>query len=811
MLQFIKSSLLQTVLRNSFVFFIVLLCIRVSSFFYLNIFENNEAVLSIQGIGNDLSFTARLFFTIGVLQWIFNLLTKKKFTFLLYILPILFIWIELALVEYLKTTTIMLDEALFNYSFSEVITISGGGASFNLFLILSAFSFPFCFLILIRKISLEKSSSKTIKIGLLFFVISAFLPAITHSNNERFNQLANNNTSYFISRIYAYYKNNSSNPTTKFEPLTAKDYDAIDHHFFGGKPKDINYPFYHEMSDSSSFASYFKSTTNGNPPNIVFIICESMSTYFVGDKADQTGHIMPFLDSLSQKSLYWPNFMSVCDRTYHVLPGSTASIPIIPGGKIFHEMENPSYYSLMNLLHQQYFSRFYCGTYLSFTQMDSYMDNNNTSYLVKDWENHLSNKIDGQMNPWGYQEKEVFLKSWLDYNKQNLANKPRLDIFLTVSTHPPYKLKEKQKYLIKTQKLIESSGKKNNIDYSNILKNHLDAYSTYTYLDDQIRNYFQQAQSHPDYENTIFIIYGDHGTGIASTDDISEYKIPLIIYSPLLKQPEKFLGVSSQLDLAPTLINYLRLNYIPKLPTTTTFIGKELSYSKKYINDRTLLLGTYLRNQDYYLNQSYFVRNGQLYKVQSNLNVSPIKDDIKLASMEKEKEIAKKIINYAIYTDKLGPKDSLLKHITNYNQKLINTLKKEHIETQKDGKNIEFIDLGEFIQIDSKTQQLVIKFSTDFLSKSPVNIDEIPKLTISIHDAQGKDIYWSQIDYFHDNPLKQNSWNTLVCNKTINLSELIQNKKTGNKLLVKYYLLNNAEFPFEMKNSKISFFNKSSK
>lgn len=807
MRKILDNKLVLNTLKGCFAFFVVLIILRLVGYFYLSVFQNNKDVLSYQGIINDLSFTCRLFLFIGLFQAFINWIFKRNLSFLLYIFPILFIWVELALIEYLKTTTVKLDEALFNYSFSEIVIISGGGASINLFLLVCLLIFPLGYVLATKKNTLFDRYSIR-KYSAVFFVLACFLPAVTTSSNERFNQLSNNNTAYFISRIYAYATNDAMEKMKNIPPLTQRDYEAIDANFFGGKQLDKKYPFYHGLPQQSEFSAFLQPTSDGKAPNIVFIMCESLSTYFVADKANKTGHIMPFLDSLAQQSLYWPNFMSVCDRTYHVLPGSTASIPIIPGGKIFHEMENPTYYSLMNLLEPNYFSRFYCGTYLSFTQMDSYMDNNHTSYLVKDWESQLSNTINGEPNPWGYQEKEVFLKSWLDYNKQNLASKSRLDIFLTVSTHPPYKLKEKEKYVQKTKKLIEQNANKTKIDYSYVLKNHLDAYATYTYLDDQIKAYLKQAKTFPNYENTIFIIYGDHGTGIAYEDDISEYKIPLIIYSPLLKQPQKFLGVSSQLDIAPTLINYLRKNYIKDLPVNVTFAGKELSFTKEYSNNRTLLLGTYLRNQDYYMNRGFYLRNGQLYKVGTNLSVSKITNPTMLSKLEKEKEQAKRMVNYAVYGDFLGPKKELAKHMKNYSQKLINTISKEEVVVTKKNGNELFVNIGEFISIDAEEKQISIKFSIEYQPEKEINFDEIPKLTFSLHDQNGADMYWSQTDYFQDNPLEVGKWNTLIVNKTINLEDIKKGKKIDKEILVKYYLLNSTKKAFKFKNAKISFFSK---
>ncbi|HRO76190.1 MAG TPA: sulfatase-like hydrolase/transferase [Crocinitomicaceae bacterium] len=803
-------SLIKTVFKNSLAFLSVLFLIRIVGFFYVDIFPNRSDILSFRGFISDISFTVRVFIVLSFFQFLINLLTKKTHTFLLWVIPPILILAELLLVEYLKTTTIMLDEALFNYSLSEVLIISGGTSSLNFFLVCAVLIFPILFLFLAKKINcnFQKLTPKKTILFVSFFLLIGLFPTVINTTNERFNQIANNNTAYFFSRIYAYFDAQQQAKNNQTELLTTADIQKIDANFFSSsKTIDPNYPFFHELPDSSQLETFLNPTTNGKAPNIVFIICESMSTYFVGDNADKTGHIMPFLDSLATQSLYFPNFLSVCDRTYHALPASMASIPIIPSGKIFHEMEHTNYFSLPNLLEKDYFSRFYCGTYLSFTQMDNFMNNNNINYLVKDWETSFSADINGVPNPWGYQEKELFLKSWYDYDKQKLANKPRLDIFLTVSTHPPYKLKEKEKYLDKTRRLMVANGKSKKIDYKRTMDSFLDAYSTFTYLDDQLKTYFEQAKNYPDYENTIFIIYGDHGTAIASVDDISEYRIPLLIFSPLLKQPQKFLGVNSQLDLAPTLINYLRKNYLSRLPSQTTFAGKELSFSKHYKNDRTLLLGTYLRNQDYYLNQNYYVRNGQLYQVSDNLAVQKIDNSTVLANMETAKEYAKKVVNYSVYNDKFGPKSFIHKYIKLFQIKPItNTSISGELKTEKGNP---FVGLGDYLILEPTIQQLMVKFKVECLPAKVAIFSDIPKLTMSLHDEKTDEmLYWTQVDFFQEKTLTKGTWNSLTGNKSINIKEILKGKKLPKRLVLRYYLYNNELNEYRFKNAKVEFFRK---
>lgn len=439
--------LIQRVFRYFLIFIISLFCIRLFEFWLLNGRIGHEYIISWNGWMNDLSFSARIFVALAFIQAGINFIAKRNFSFLLIVIPSLFLLIEWSLLEYFKASELLLDEVLYSYSFKDVQNTASGDSTsttytvgiFVLLLVYIGGGYLF-------KRWIKINHQKTLNIIGLLVVVFCFLPATTFTKNEKRNQFSNNKTAYFIWRSYFHYTHSIDFKAVS-SSIQIEDFKGIDPDFLGGKSIDKAYPYFHKLPDSSKFAKFLNPTSDGAPPNIVFLICESLGTPFVGDNAHYTGRIMPFLDSLSQQSLYWPNFMSVCDRTYQVLPASLASVPIMRGGKMFMEVDYPSHFSLMNLLEKEYYSRFYCGTYLSFTNMDGFMRFHDTKYLVHDWGSKFSNKINGKKTPWGYSEKAVFAKSWLDYDKQNLQNKKRLDVFLTTSTHPPYGLHNKEKYL----------------------------------------------------------------------------------------------------------------------------------------------------------------------------------------------------------------------------------------------------------------------------------------------------------------------------------------------------------------------------
>lgn len=90
------------------------------------------------------------------------------------------------------------------------------------------------------------------------------------------------------------------------------------------------YPWMYRARYGNVLGPFFKSpdaaTTAGQPPNLVFIVFEGLGTAFLGEE-NAYGGFTPFVDSLSQESLYWPNTLSTTGRTHHGC-GRSPSTPL---------------------------------------------------------------------------------------------------------------------------------------------------------------------------------------------------------------------------------------------------------------------------------------------------------------------------------------------------------------------------------------------------------------------------------------------------------------------------------------------------
>lgn len=798
--------LVQRVVWFFIAFLISLFFIRFYEYWFFLGRDGHGFILSWSGLMNDLSFSARIFIVLAIFQGGINLLAKRNFTFLLILIPSLFLLIEWSLLEYFKSSELLLDEVLYSYSFKE-IQVTAGGGSISTAYILGIF----VLLLLYMGVPLVfRKGIKFVPQGLIYatgavIIVLSFLPATTNAKDEKKIQYANNKTAYFIWRSYHFYSNHVDYEDFS-STIQPSDFMELNPNFTGGKAIDKDYPYFHKLPDHSKLAEHLNPTSDGKPPNIVFLICEGLGTPFVGDYSSNTGRIMPFLDSLSEQSLYWPNFMSVCDRTYQVLPASLASVPIMRGGKMFMEVDYPAHFSLMNLLSKDYYSRFYCGTYLRFTNMMGFMKHNETDYLVQNWEDQFSDTVDGKKRSWGYPEKAVFKKSWLDYKRQNLDKKKRLDIFLTTSTHPPWKVPNNDKLKQETKALMLKNQEKYNEDYTEAF-NRLDEYTTYHYLDKQLKIYFEEAQKKPDFENTLFLIYGDHGTPVAHTDDISNYKTPLLIYSPLVKQPQKFLGISTQLDLSPTLLNYLRKNYMDSLPEKVTFIGKELSFSKEYENNQSLFLATNERNDEFIMHDGYYMRHKQLFKVGKNLTLEKINNSAKYDQLYQQREYLRDMVTYTVYQDKFGPAKYIYQFIEGSAEDLTKTLlhqfEKDSVIVKNEEGPVVFVDVGDDVYLDPEMEQFEMDFSVDYKSKKDVSHRTLPKLTFSLRNDKDSTLYYGHSYYIVKNDYKPEEWNHLNAKLTFNLPKELGELNEKGKIKMAYYILNRDKDDFKMKNSKI--------
>src|SRR5207302_7789205 len=116
-------------------------------------------------------------------------------------------------------------------------------------------------------------------------------------------------------------------------------------------------------------------------------------------------------------------------------------------------------------------------------------------------------------------------------------------------------------------------------------RQYREIYTTILYTDAALRTYFEEAAKHPGYRNTIFIITGDHRLAeIPPSTRIDRYHVPLIIFSPRLSRPVRIQSISSHLDIAPTLLAFLRRRYGLAAPARVTWVCSGLDMAPSLRN-----------------------------------------------------------------------------------------------------------------------------------------------------------------------------------------------------------------------------------
>jgi phosphoglycerol transferase MdoB-like AlkP superfamily enzyme len=283
-------------------------------------------------------------------------------------------------------------------------------------------------------------------------------------------------------------------------------------------------------------------------PNIVLVTIESFSAKYMGSNGDDR-NLTPNLDALRKQSLYFNNFYATGTRTDRGLEAITLAIPPTPGRSIVKRVGRESGFASLG---QQlgavgYDSVFVYGGRGYFDNMNAFFSGN--GYRVVDQSSVDESEIHFK-NAWGMADEDLYKQTLkladADYAKQQ----PFLLQLMTTSNHRPYTYPDNR------IEIKSGNGRDGAVKYT----------------DYAIGQFLDQARKKPWFDDTIFVFVADHTAGSAGKEDlpISNYQIPLFIYAPKLIDARETAQLASQIDLAPTLLGLLNLDY------QSTFFGRNL-------------------------------------------------------------------------------------------------------------------------------------------------------------------------------------------------------------------------------------------
>ncbi|MFM7595132.1 MAG: LTA synthase family protein [Flavobacteriales bacterium] len=472
--------------------------------------------------------------------------------------------------------------------------------------------------------------------------IVRFIPNATESS-----RISENRFIFFVSRsVKLLIQPRQTNQ------VALRSFNDLDPSLYGNHaPLDPRFPLAHTIETPSLLAHFFRKTSNHKPPNIKIIIVESMSADLFGQRAANTGNLMPFMDSLSKKSLYFPNGFSTYQRTHNVLPAVLASVPNTMDGNVFQQLPFPRHYALFNLFQNHYFTQFYCGVPLEYLNMIGLMSHYQTDYHVSKWDN--KHKIHKALigNAWGFPDEDLFQQAQSDDSMRfNQLDKSSMSVFLTISSHDPFiypnkldwgaRVKQKAA-LIKDPKLRA------------LVSTQSASFGSFCYVDSTLKSFFDLERRKPSFKNTVYIITGDHGTELYPRNPLSKYNIPIVIYSTLLKKPQTSQAIVSHNDIAPTLVNYLKSVYKLQTPDTLSFVGTELMMSKQFKPHRNLVFTTNKLKTTDMLHQYHAWISGKYYVVDSTLSIREVSKKASTDWIKKQLHLYQLFSQYTIVQNNL--------------------------------------------------------------------------------------------------------------------------------------------------------------
>ncbi len=278
--------------------------------------------------------------------------------------------------------------------------------------------------------------------------------------------------------------------------------------------------------------------------NVVIVLEESLGSIFLSSLHPRGDTVLtPRFDSLLAEGTVLTNAYSTGNRTIRALEATTASIPPLPGISIVRRPASRDLFTLPAVLRDRgYHTSFIYGGRALFDGMGEYMRNNGMQLIVeqKDYPKGSFSTA------WGVADEIIFDKALATYDSLAATGKPFYSTILSVSNHKPYEYP--------TGRIAADPAK------------HWRT-NAVQYADWALGRFIRMAKVHPWFDNTLFVLMGDHGARVygASEIPLPSYEVPVLFYAPgFIPAGEKIETLASSLDIPPTIMARLGISYDTK-------------------------------------------------------------------------------------------------------------------------------------------------------------------------------------------------------------------------------------------------------
>lgn len=271
--------------------------------------------------------------------------------------------------------------------------------------------------------------------------------------------------------------------------------------------------------------------------NVVIIGEESLGAQFIGALGD-TRNLSPNFDRLSKEGLLFENAYATGTRTVRGLEAISMSLPPIPSESTLKRPGNEHMANLGQVLNQHgYHSSFIYGGFSLFDNMGYFFSNNGFDISDRRDVDHVTFS-----NIWGICDEDLLNHAISYFDRETEQQRPFFSIVMTTSNHKPFTFPSGIPGIVPS-----GGGREMGVKYA----------------DYALGKFFDAAKKKSWYNNTIFVVIGDHDSRVYGRAHIpvERFRVALMLLAPGHLAPRRVPNVISQIDIAPTIMGLLGLPY----------------------------------------------------------------------------------------------------------------------------------------------------------------------------------------------------------------------------------------------------------
>jgi phosphoglycerol transferase MdoB-like AlkP superfamily enzyme len=300
-----------------------------------------------------------------------------------------------------------------------------------------------------------------------------------------------------------------------------------------------------------------KTGGDGKRPNVVIVFLESFAYYKTsvsGNPLDPT----PYFNDMAKNGILFTRFYTPQAGTAQSIFTTITGIPDVELNKT--SSRNPlvvRQHSIVTAF-EGYEKFYFLGGSLNWAEIRGLLSHNIPGLKVYEEGSYTSPRAD----VWGISDLHLFEEA----NKvlREIKDKPFFAFIQTAGNHRPYTIPEDNRGF-RCLDISESEAVKYGFE-------SVAGFNAIRFMDHSVQFFVQAAQQDGYADKTIFVFFGDHGSGrrhpehMYKSEDqlqLTKYHVPLLIYAPgLIDEGKVDEKVASEVDVLPTIAGLAEIAYV---------------------------------------------------------------------------------------------------------------------------------------------------------------------------------------------------------------------------------------------------------